>query len=132
MNRRYALIWLVALATTAFGQNPRLSAQRSEDYAEAFMRLNNPPKEENDGDIIDSILIVVNGMRLPKSMNRQLIRPRPRNGEVVNWSSISLEEALKIPVEPDKKIDNRQNCFFKFRSFWNIGISCWRIIMKRC
>jgi TonB-dependent SusC/RagA subfamily outer membrane receptor len=77
------------------------------DYAEAFMRLNNPPKEENDGDIIDSILIVVNGKQLPKSMNRQLIKPRPRNGEVVNWSSISLEEALKIPVEPDKKIDNR-------------------------
>lgn len=53
------------------------------DYAEAFMRLNNPPKEEEEeGDIIDSILIVVNGKELPKSMNRQLINPYRRITEI--------------------------------------------------
>ena len=108
MKKSFAIIMLALIASAAIAHSLTFGGSRYYvDYAEAFMRLNNPPKEENDGDIIDSILIVVNGMRLPKSMNRQLIRPRPRNGEVVNWSSISLEEALKIPVEPDKKIDNR-------------------------
>ena len=65
------------------------------DYAEAFMRLNNPPKEENEDDIIDSVLIVVNGKELPKSMNRQLINPQRRIKEVGGKSPTDIEEALR-------------------------------------
>ena len=66
------------------------------DYAEAFMRLNNPPKEEEDeGDIIDSILIVVNGKELPKSMNRQLINPYRRITKVGGKPPLSFIEQMK-------------------------------------
>ena len=66
------------------------------DYAEAFMRLNNPPKEEEDnGDIIDSILIVVNGKELPKSMNRQLINPYRRITEIGGKPPLSFIEQMK-------------------------------------
>ena len=66
------------------------------DYAEAFMRLNNPPKEEvDDGDIIDSILIVVNGKELPKSMNRQLINPYRRITKVWVKPALTFKEEMK-------------------------------------
>lgn len=66
------------------------------DYAEAFMRLNNPPKEEEDnGDIIDSILIVVNGKELPKSMNRQLINPYRRITEIGGKPPLTFEEQMR-------------------------------------
>ena len=66
------------------------------DYAEAFMRLNNPPKEEEEeGDIIDSILIVVNGKELPKSMNRQLINPYRRITKVGGKPPLSFIEQMK-------------------------------------
>lgn len=66
------------------------------DYAEAFMRLNNPPKEEEEeGDIIDSILIVVNGKALPKSMNRQLINPYRRITKVGGKPPLSFIEQMK-------------------------------------
>ena len=66
------------------------------DYAEAFMRLNNPPKEEEEeGDIIDSILIVVNGKELPKSMNRQLINPYRRITEIGGKPPLTFEEQMK-------------------------------------
>ena len=66
------------------------------DYAEAFMRLNNPPKEEEEeGDIIDSILIVVNGKELPKSMNRQLINPYRRITEIGGKPPLTFEEQMR-------------------------------------
>ena len=66
------------------------------DYAEAFMRLNNPPKEEEEeGDIIDSILIVVNGKALPKAMNRQLINPYRRITKVGGKPPLSFIEQMK-------------------------------------
>ena len=66
------------------------------DYAEAFMRLNNPPKEEEEeGDIIDSILIVVNGKELPKSMNRQLINPYRCITKVGGKPPLSFIEQMK-------------------------------------
>lgn len=66
------------------------------DYAEAFMRLNNPPKEEEEeGDIIDSVLIVVNGKELPKSMNRQLINPYRRITKVGGKPPLSFIEQMK-------------------------------------
>ena len=78
------------------------------DYAEAFMRLNNPPKEEeDDGGIIDSVLIVVNGKELPKSMNRQLIKPRPRMIKAEETSFLPVEEALKGPFGPRNQNDDR-------------------------
>ena len=76
------------------------------DYAEAFMRLNNPPKEEDDN-IIDSVLIVVNGMELPKSMNRQLIKPRRRMIKAEETSPLTVEEALKSPLGPGNQNDDR-------------------------
>ena len=48
------------------------------DYAEAFMRLNEPPKEEISNDY-DSVLFVINGNILPKSMNPQLLKYMPRH-----------------------------------------------------
>ena len=78
------------------------------DYAETFMRLNNPPKEEeDDGGIIDSVLIVVNGKELPKSMNRQLIKPRPRMIKAEETSFLPVEEALKSPFGPRNQNDER-------------------------
>lgn len=66
------------------------------DYAEAFMRLNNPPKEEEEeGDIIDSILIVVNGKALPKAMNRQLINPYRRITKVGGKPPLTFEEQMR-------------------------------------
>lgn len=66
------------------------------DYAEAFMRLNNPPKEEEEeGDIIDSVLIVVNGKELPKSMNRQLINPYRCITKVGGKPPLSFIEQMK-------------------------------------
>ena len=66
------------------------------DYAEAFMRLNNPPKEEEEeGDIIDSVLIVVNGKELPKSMNRQLINPYGRIRKIGGQPPPTFEEQMK-------------------------------------
>ena len=66
------------------------------NYADAFMRLNNPPKEEEDnGDIIDSILIVVNGKELPKSMNRQLINPYRRITEIGGKPPLTFEEQMR-------------------------------------
>ena len=47
------------------------------DYTEAFMRLNAPPEEENDEES-DSVLIVIDGKMLPKSMNPQLLNHIPR------------------------------------------------------
>ena len=47
------------------------------DYADAFMRLNAPPQEENDEES-DSVLIVIDGKMLPKSMNPQLLNHIPR------------------------------------------------------
>ncbi len=66
------------------------------DYAEAFMRLNNPPKEEEEeGDIIDSVLIVVNGKALPKAMNRQLINPYRCITKVGGKPPLSFIEQMK-------------------------------------
>ena len=47
------------------------------DYADAFMRLNAPPQEENDEES-DSVLIVIDGKMLPKSMNPQLLNHIPK------------------------------------------------------
>ena len=47
------------------------------DYADAFMRLNAPPQEEKDEES-DSVLIVIDGKMLPKSMNPQLLNHIPR------------------------------------------------------
>ena len=47
------------------------------DYAEAFMRLNAPPQEEKDEES-DSVLIVIDGKMLPKSMNPQLLNHIPK------------------------------------------------------
>ena len=47
------------------------------DYADAFMSLNQPPQEENDEES-DSVLIVIDGKMLPKSMNPQLLNHIPR------------------------------------------------------
>ena len=47
------------------------------DYADAFMRLNVPPEEEKDEES-DSVLIVIDGKMLPKSMNPQLLNHIPK------------------------------------------------------
>ena len=73
-----------------------------------------PTSVQDDGYDIDSVLIVVNGKMLPKSMNRQLIKLKPRNGEVVNWTSISIEEALKDrPIGPGN-VNNDRHFYFDY------------------
>ena len=47
------------------------------DYAEVFMSLNQPPQEEKDEES-DSVLIVIDGEMLPKSMNPQLLNHIPK------------------------------------------------------
>ena len=47
------------------------------DYADAFMSLNAPPQEEKDEES-DSVLIVIDGKMLPKSMNPQLLNHIPK------------------------------------------------------
>ena len=74
------------------------------NYAEAFMRLNNPPKEEVDEDC-DSVLIVIDGKKLPKSMNPQLLNHIPRRHAIegehkgVLQQSI-VEGSLKRDLQP--------------------------------
>ena len=47
-------------------------------------------------------------------MNRQLIKLQPRNGEVVNWTSISIEEALKDrPIGPGN-VNNDRHFYFDY------------------
>ena len=55
---------------------------------------------QNDGDIIDSVLIIVNGKQLPKSMNGQLIRPQPRMREYDDMTFITVDEALRGRIGP--------------------------------
>ena len=55
---------------------------------------------QNDGDIIDSVLIIVNGKQLPKSMNGQLIRPRLRMKEYSEMAFITVDEALFGRIGP--------------------------------
>lgn len=55
---------------------------------------------QNDGGIIDSVLIIVNGKQLPKSMNGQLIRPQPRMREYDDMSYITVDEALWGRIGP--------------------------------
>ena len=55
---------------------------------------------QNDGGIIDSVLIIVNGKQLPKSMNGQLIRPQPRMREYDDMTFITVDEALRGRIGP--------------------------------
>lgn len=77
------------------------------DYAEAFMRLNNPPKEEtNDDKEMDSILVVIDGKMLPKSMNQQVFRnlsrfmPVYENGEQDTDRHFYHDPNLKRNLQP--------------------------------
>ncbi|MBP5800436.1 MAG: DUF4419 domain-containing protein [Prevotella sp.] len=65
-----------------------------------YQNIFNPqeqPEEDDDSNNIDSVLIVVNGKQLPKSLNWQLIKPRPRYNST---EPMSVEEALKLPIGP--------------------------------
>ncbi|MBR4239810.1 MAG: DUF4419 domain-containing protein [Prevotella sp.] len=99
---------------------PKAEIKRVEGFSKEFKQLpaeeSEPPTSvQDDGYDIDSVLIVVNGKMLPKSMNRQLLKPRTRIGEVVNWTSISIEEALKdSPIGPGN-VDNDRHFYFDYR-----------------
>ena len=62
---------------------------------------------QNDGGIIDSVLIIVNGKQLPKSMNGQLIRPRLRMKEYSEMAFITVDEALKGRIGPANMNNDR-------------------------
>ena len=76
MKKSFTIIMLALIANLATAQ----STQRS---------------EEDGGDIIDSVLIVVNGKELPKSMNRQLINPYRRITEVGVKPALTFKEEMK-------------------------------------
>ena len=82
MKKSFTIIMLALVASLATAQ----STQQPED-------LKSIPGTE--GDIIDSILIVVNGKELPKSMNRQLINPYRRITKVGGKPPLSFIEQMK-------------------------------------
>jgi serpin B len=73
------------------------------DYADAFMRLNSPPQEEADEDC-DSVLLIIDGKMLPRSMNPQLLNHIPRRhgeGEHKGVLQQSIAEGyLKKDLQP--------------------------------
>lgn len=82
MKKSFTIIILALVASLATAQ----STQQPED-------LQGIPGTE--GDIIDSILIVVNGKALPKSMNRPLINPPRRIREIGGEPPLSFKEQMK-------------------------------------
>ena len=82
MKKCFTIILLALVASLATAQ----STQQPED-------LQGIPGTE--GDIIDSILIVVNGKELPKSMNRQLINPYGRIRKIGGQPPPTFEEQMK-------------------------------------
>ena len=82
MKKSFTIILLALVASLATAQ----STQQPED-------LQGIPGTE--GDIIDSILIVVNGKELPKSMNRQLINPYGRIRKIGGQPPPTFEEQMK-------------------------------------
>ena len=82
MKKSFIIIILALVASFASAQ----STQQPED-------LQGIPGTE--GDIIDSILIVVNGKELPKSMNRQLINPYGRIRKIGGQPPPTFEEQMK-------------------------------------
>ena len=82
MKKSFTIILLALVASLATAQ----STQQPED-------LQGIPGTE--GDIIDSILIVVNGKELPKSMNRQLINPYGRIRKIGGKPPLSFIEQMK-------------------------------------
>ena len=82
MKKCFTIIMLALIASLATAQ----STQQPED-------LQGIPGTE--GDIIDSILIVVNGKELPKSMNRQLINPYGRIRKIGGQPPPTFEEQMK-------------------------------------
>ena len=63
------------------------------DYAEVFMSLNQPPQEEKDEES-DSVLIVIDGEMLPKSMNPQLLNHIPRRHTVEGEEKGVLQQSI--------------------------------------
>ena len=82
MKKCFTIILLALVASLATAQ----STQQPED-------LQGIPGTE--GDIIDSVLIVVNGKELPKSMNRQLINPYGRIRKIGGQPPPTFEEQMK-------------------------------------
>ena len=82
MKKCFTIILLALVASLATAQ----STQQPED-------LQGIPGTE--GDIIDSILIVVNGKELPKSMNRPLINPYGRIRKIGGQPPPTFEEQMK-------------------------------------
>ena len=82
MKKSFTIILLALVASLATAQ----STQQPED-------LQGIPSTE--GDIIDSVLIVVNGKELPKSMNRQLINPYGRIRKIGGQPPPTFEEQMK-------------------------------------
>ena len=82
MKKSFTIILLALVASLATAQ----STQQPED-------LQGIPGTE--GDIIDSVLIVVNGKELPKSMNRQLINPYGRIRKIGGQPPPTFEEQMK-------------------------------------
>ena len=82
MKKSFTIILLALVSSLATAQ----STQQPED-------LQGIPGTE--GDIIDSILIVVNGRELPKSMNRQLINPYGRIRKIGGQPPPTFEEQMK-------------------------------------
>ena len=106
MKKSFIIIMLALITSYVKASRPVAPATMW-TMQKSFMRLNNPPKEENNGDIIDSVLIVVNGKQLQKSMNGQLIKRRPWSRERLELGSITVDEALRSRFGSGNQDDSR-------------------------